>query len=287
MRIKSKHIRVKALAALAVVVFGVLLSVVLQLHTSAATAAEYPSAAIVLNGTTLYRKGAVSDGEVYVEMYGFMRIFSSAATYSLSGASVTVYGKGLTVTGTPGKPYILANDRVIYNPAPAKVIGNSLWVPLSSMAKAAGLSYQRTATDKTVLRGTYTPILHGASFYREDEVYWLSKIISAESRGEPIKGQIAVGNVILNRVRSSAFPSTIYGVIFDRKYGVQFSPVSDGSIYRDATAQCVIAAKICLEGYTVSDKILYFYHPPYKGATCWASKNRPYAFTIGNHDFYN
>ena len=155
------------------------------------------------------------------------------------------------------------------------------------MAKAAGLSYVRTGTNRVDLSGTYKPILNGASFYREDEVYWLSKIISAESRGEPAHGQIAVGNVILNRVRSASFPNTIYGVIFDRKYGVQFSPISDGSIYNEPTYKCILAAKACLEGYSISDDILYFYHPPYKGAECWASKNRPYAFSIGGHDFYN
>lgn len=283
---KTKRRRIGALLLLSVTLcmaFAPLLSV----RTYAATANEYPSSAIVLNGTTMYRKGAVVNGEVYVEMYGFMRIFSSAATYSLSGSAVTVYGKGLTVTGEINSPYLHANERVIYNPAPAKVIGNSLWVPLSSMAKAAGLSYVRTGTNRVDLSGTYKPILNGASFYREDEVYWLSKIISAESRGEPAHGQIAVGNVILNRVRSASFPNTIYGVIFDRKYGVQFSPISDGSIYNEPTYKCILAAKACLEGYSISSDILYFYHPPYKGAQCWASKNRPYAFSIGGHDFYN
>lgn len=283
---KTKRRRIGALFLLSVTLcmaFAPLLSV----RTYAATANEYPSSAIVLNGTTMYRKGAVVNGEVYVEMYGFMRIFSSAATYSLSGSAVTVYGKGLTVTGEINSPYLHANERVIYNPSPAKVIGNSLWVPLSSMAKAVGLSYNRTGTNRVDLSGAYKPILHGASFYREDEVYWLSKIISAESRGEPAHGQIAVGNVILNRVRSASFPNTIYGVIFDRKYGVQFSPISDGSIYREPTYKCILAAKACLEGYSISSDILYFYHPPYKGAECWASKNRPYAFSIGGHDFYN
>ena len=283
---KTKRRRIGALFLLSVTLcmaFAPLLSV----RTYAAAANEYPSSAIVLNGTTMYRKGAVVNGEVYVEMYGFMRIFSSSATYSLSGAAVTVYGKGLTVTGEINSPYLHANERVIYNPAPAKVIGNSLWVPLSSMAKAAGLSYVRTGTNRVDLSGTYKPILNGASFYREDEVYWLSKIISAESRGEPAHGQIAVGNVILNRVRSASFPNTIYGVIFDRKYGVQFSPISDGSIYNEPTYKCILAAKACLEGYSISSDILYFYHPPYKGAECWASKNRPYAFSIGGHDFYN
>ena len=121
--------------------------------------------------------------------------------------------------------------------------------------------------------------------YDADEVYWLSRIISAEAKGEPMKGQIAVGNVVLNRVRSSAYPNTIYGVIFDRKHGTQFSPVSFGTIYQKPTASAEIAAKICLEGYSLSEDILFFLNPR-ASTNFWIVKNRPFAFTIGNHDFY-
>ena len=71
-------------------------------------------------------------------------------------------------------------------------------------------------------------------YNREDKLYWLSRIISAESRGEPLEGQIAVGNVVLNRVDSPDFPDTIYGVIFDDRWGGQFTPVRNGTIYQEA-----------------------------------------------------
>ena len=100
-----------------------------------------------------------------------------------------------------------------------------------------------------------------------------------------MKGKIAVGNVILNRVRSKDYPNTIYGVIFDRRYGVQFSPVSNGTIYNTPSNESIIAAKICLEGYSVSTEILYFVNPKV-APNSWASKNRPYFDTIGNHAFY-
>ena len=74
-----------------------------------------------------------------------------------------------------------------------------------------------------------TPFVAWAS-YNEDDVYWLSRIISAESRGEPLEGQIAVGNVVLNRVRSSAYPNTIYGVIFDRKHGTRSNKTTQRGI---------------------------------------------------------
>ena len=60
------------------------------------------------------------------------------------------------------------------------------------------------------------------SAYDYEDLYWLSRIISAEAKGEGFTGQIGVGTVVLNRVRSSQFPNTIYGVIFDRKNGTQY-----------------------------------------------------------------
>jgi N-acetylmuramoyl-L-alanine amidase len=122
-------------------------------------------------------------------------------------------------------------------------------------------------------------------FYAEDAVYWLSRIISAEARGEDLRGKIAVGNVVLNRVRSTQFPNTIYGVIFDKKYGTQFAPTANGTIYNTPTADSIIAAKMCLEGYSLSSEILYFVNPQ-KAPNSWISKTRSHVFTVGNHAFY-
>ena len=92
--------------------------------------------------------------------------------------------------------------------------------------------------------------------------------------------------MVLNRVAHDAYPDTIYGVIFDRKHGTQFSPVSFGTIYQTPTASSVIAAKICLEGYSLSDTVLFFLNPRI-ATNNWIIKTRPYAFSIANHDFYN
>ena len=105
-----------------------------------------------------------------------------------------------------------------------------MYVPVSNLSRAFYLSYAVSTTGSLSLSGTPRAVVSGSAFYDADVVYWLSRIISAESRGEPLIGQIAVGNVVLNRVRSSAFPNTVWGVIFDRKWGVQFSPVSNGTI---------------------------------------------------------
>ena len=117
------------------------------------------------------------------------------------------------------------------------------------------------------------------------DLYWLSRIISAESRGENMTGQIAVGNVVLNRVAAKEFPNTIPAVIFDRKHDVQFTPVSNGTVYLPPTAKSVEAAKQVLNGENTAGKALYFYAPALSQGT-WINANRAYLKTIGRHRFY-
>lgn len=121
--------------------------------------------------------------------------------------------------------------------------------------------------------------------YENDHIYWLSRIINAESESEPFKGKVAVGNVVLNRVKSKDFPNTIYTVIFDKKYGVQYEPVINNTIYKTPTAESIKAAKFSLNGFNVAGNCLYFFNP--KTATnSWIKENRTYYKSIGNHDFY-
>ena len=121
--------------------------------------------------------------------------------------------------------------------------------------------------------------------YDGETLYWLSRIISAESRGEVLLGQMAVGNVVLNRVAHQNYPDTVKGVVFDRNYGVQFEPVANGTVYDEPTATSVLAAKLCLEGARVVADSLYFYAPALSAGT-WIVANGKYYTTIGCHKFY-
>lgn len=121
--------------------------------------------------------------------------------------------------------------------------------------------------------------------YTEDDLYWLSRVISAESQGESLQGQIAVGNVVLNRVASDLFPNTVRGVVFDAKDAVQFEPVANGTIYREPTAQSVLAAQLALSGVDVAGGSLYFFAPALSQGT-WIRQNCTYYMTIGCHRFY-
>ena len=121
--------------------------------------------------------------------------------------------------------------------------------------------------------------------YDTDHILWLGRIIESESGGESMEGKIAVGNVVMNRVKHSSFPNTIYGVIFDTKHGVQFEPVLNGTIYNTPSRDSVIAAKYTLRGVNTAHESLYFLNPSIASNT-WIPENRELCKIIGNHWFY-
>ena len=164
--------------------------------------------------------------------------------------------------------------------------GELLW-PLTALAKmfdctvtwdAASGSIDLDLTDVALLSD-------GETYYNQQDVYWLSRIIYAESGNQSLAGQIAVGNVVLNRVADERFPDSVYGVIFDQSYGVQFSPVETGGIYAEPDEEAVVAAKLALEGYNTAGESLYFVNPSI-GAGSWFAANLTYVTSIGDHDFY-
>lgn len=231
----------------------------------------------------------VINGITYVPMFRFadwLGVFKYTASSNGSTLSGRVDGKNLVISATENNLYITANGRYFYTVGKVMEIGGELYVPITPMVKALNSHLSLSGGEYAVRSGDTGLLKSAEQFYDDGAVYWLSRIISAEARGESLQGKIAVGNVVLNRVRSNQFPNTIYGVIFDKKYGVQFAPTANGTVYNTPTAESVIAAKMCLEGYSISNTALYFFNPRYTSGS-WVKQNRKYAFTIGNHDFYN
>ena len=108
----------------------------------------------------------------------------------------------------------------------------------------------------------------------------LAACIYGESRGEPYKGQVAVGAVILNRVKSSKFPNSIAGVIYQPG---AFDAVSDGQIDLGPNEAALRAARDAMNGYDPTYGCLYYYNPATTTNKWMLSK--PVAITIGHHVF--
>ncbi|THE09754.1 LysM peptidoglycan-binding domain-containing protein [Bacillus timonensis] len=123
------------------------------------------------------------------------------------------------------------------------------------------------------------------SAYNQEEVEWLAKMIYSEARGESLEGQIAVGAVIMNRVKSPLFPNTVKDVLFEKSNGYyQFTPAETGVI-NTATpnSQHMEAAKRAISGEDPTNGALFFYNPD--KTTSSYLRSRTVSKTIGNHVF--
>lgn len=120
----------------------------------------------------------------------------------------------------------------------------------------------------------------GTDGSQSGDLYLLARVISAEARGEPYTGQVAVGAVVLNRVRHSSFPNSISGVIYQSG---AFSCLDDGQFDQPIAESAYRAAQDALNGADPSGGAIYYFNPA--TATSKWIWSRPLIVTIGKHRF--
>lgn len=258
-------------------------------------AAAAVAAAFVLTAPTVGAIGVEIDGVPLEARHGWgengtsyvtLRGLSEAADYDLrwDGTRAVLEGKDFTLRAKPGQPYLEVNGRVLYLEDGVGVMDGMTYLPLRLVAEATGGELHWDG-ETSVARLELEDARAKWADYPEEDLYWLSRIISAESRGESLLGQLAVGNVVLNRTGHPNYPDTVRDVVFDTNHGVQFEPVENGSVYAEPTEKSVLAAKMCLEGARVVEDCLYFFAPALSAGT-WIVQNGEYFTTIGCHRFY-
>ena len=120
----------------------------------------------------------------------------------------------------------------------------------------------------------------GMNGFSSSEIYLLAKTIHAEGRGEPYTGQVAIGAVILNRVKDKAFPNTISGVVYQKH---AFTAVSDGQINLTPNETAMKAARDAINGWDPTGGALYYYNPAV-ATSAWIF-DRQTVTVIGKHVF--
>lgn len=120
----------------------------------------------------------------------------------------------------------------------------------------------------------------GSSSSNSSDVNLLARLIYGEARGESYTGQVAVGAVVMNRVRSSKFPNTISGVIYQSG---AFDAVSDGQINLTPDSTAKKAAQDAINGWDPTYGAIYYFNP--NTATNKWIWSRPMTVTIGKHRF--
>lgn len=116
--------------------------------------------------------------------------------------------------------------------------------------------------------------------YTSSDLYLMAKAIYAEGRGESYTGQVAIGAVILNRVKSPSFPNSVSGVIYQPG---AFTAVSDGQINLEPDQTAYDAARDAFNGWDPTYGCLYYYNPA-KATSAWIF-NRQTVTVIGRHVF--
>ena len=120
----------------------------------------------------------------------------------------------------------------------------------------------------------------GSGGASSSQVDLLARLISAEARGEPYSGQVAVGAVVLNRIKHPSFPNTLSGVIYQRG---AFSCLDDGQFDEPVTQSAYAAARDAMNGYDPTGGAIYYFNPV--TATSKWIWSRPLIVQIGKHRF--
>lgn len=275
---KSAILKSVGLTLCAALVFGAC-----ALGVGATQPSERSTAPRVIVAREDYRgKIAFSDGVTYVGFREFSESHGARVTWSSSDRRAVAEDTSLKLEAVIGEGSVTINGRRASCRGTVYLENDRTYIPLRAIGDAFGYSTAYSAAKHTA---TLSKSGENEREYDADSLYWLSRIISAEARGEPMTGKLAVGSVVMNRVSSSAYPNSVYGVVFDRRGGVQFTPVANGEIYRTPDAESIEAAKRCLGGERVSTTILFFINADI-ASSFWISENRQYVMTVGNHDFY-
>lgn len=229
------------------------------------------------------------NGVTYVSVEDFLRPALNSrlslarvtvGSRSLKVMASTVSGEILTVSASTGKCYIVANGRYLYVKDGLVIQNGHALLPLETLIYLFRGSVTWSESGVPFITLSDTLLTCGDDFYSATDVSLIARTVSREAGNQSFTGKLALANLIMNRVRSSRFPSTVYGVLYQTN---QFTVVNtDAWKNCSPSSDCVIAAKLALEGVSITSGTYY----NVKGLSSWASQHRTYVGTIGNHDFY-
>ena len=204
-------------------------------------------------------------------------LFSDAFVSADEAEAATVYKQGSTGQTVKTIQTKLKNWGY-YTGTVDGIFGAKTTAAVKYFQRSNGLTADGIVGAKTAAAMGIT--LTGSTTGTSGDSYLLARIIYAEARGEPYVGQVAVGAVVLNRVKSSSFPNTISGVIYQAG---AFDAVSDGQINLAPDDESIRAARDAMNGWDPSNGCLYYYNPA--TATSRWMLSRPVLLRIGAHAF--
>lgn len=212
----------------------------------------------------------------------FLIIFTFYQTYDIFFLKPSV--EALSKYGSRGSEVTQIQTKLkrwgYYNGSVDGIYGTQTVNAVKYFQRKNGLTVDGIAGTNTLrAMGIYSSS-SGTSSGNTSDLNLLSKLVYGEARGEPYAGQVAVAAVVLNRVKSSSFPNSIAGVIYQSG---AFDVVSDGQINLTPNSTAKKAAQDAMNGWDPSYGAIYYFNP--NTATNKWIWSRPMTVTIGNHRF--
>ena len=215
---------------------------------------------------------------VAIILVNVLVITAIAYTYGESAQTLSQLGsRGQEVRQIQSK----LRELGLYSGSIDGIYGTATQKAVRQFQKNCGLTVDGIAGRKTLLYlGLGSGGNSSAGGYSSSDVYLLARIIGAEARGESYVGQVAVGAVVLNRVRHSSFPDSIAGVVYQSG---AFSAVRDSNWNVPPNDTAKKAARDAINGWDPTGGAIYYYNPA-KTNNQWI-RTRPVVTTIGRHVF--
>lgn len=219
------------------------------------------------------------------KIIGFIAIMLLVITFITALAMQNNEVLALSKYGSRGSEVSTIQDKLkrwgYYTGSVDGIYGSLTVAAVKKFQQKNGLTVDGIAGTQTLTAmGLTSSSSGGSSTNNSSNVNLLARVIYGEARGEPYSGQVAVGAVILNRVKSSQFPNTIAGVVYQSG---AFDAVADGQVNLAPDSTSKKAAQDALNGWDPSYGAIYYFNP--NTATNKWIWSRPLTVTIGKHRF--
>ena len=244
---------------------------------------------IAVNGSIIKcaQKPILINNSTYIPLRAFADAIGGGISWD-SGQKAATFTKGSnTFVFYSGRNYSTVNGK--QSSWAAVNYKDLLFIPVRFVSENLGYGVEWDAlylTVKIAAPGVSVAEKYKDYSYSFEDMLYLGKITQLESGYQSFKTKIGVCNTILNRVRSSEFPNTVKGVIYDTKYGVQFPPAHTDGMNNTPSKECMIAAKCALNGVNLVGGSLYFVDVEYATSDSWVHTNRTLYTTIDVTNFY-
>jgi len=235
-----------------------------------------PGVELTIDGEVSELVGEARGWTTYVPFDEAVQVFCPGVQVEAGEGCRTAAGEDFaTLRLWTEKGYLEINGRYVYLPDGVETgEDGTVLVPIRPLARALGVEVAWTGKVELITGGE--PLSAEGRPYDDETLDLMARVITHESGNQPFLGKLAVGSVVMNRVNSPIFPSTVYDVLFQKN---QFP----GATSMEPNEGSILAARLVLEGANVVPDAYWFNGV---GKACWASRNKSLITVIGGHAFY-